>query len=67
MGPFDTRAVGANCVTVGVGGQFSTVQAAIDSISASGENLKTLALTGTVSVTNGSAAITFSVAPVVEI
>lgn len=52
--------LGSNVVTVGVGGQYSTIQAAIDSIT---DNLPVNHNTGTVSVTNGSAQITFSAAP----
>lgn len=51
---------GANTVTVGAGGQYTDIQAAIDSIT---DNLPVSYSTGTVSVTNGSAQITFSSAP----
>ena len=52
--------LGANTITVGAGGQHSTIQSAIDSIT---DNLPLSYNTGTVSVTNGSATITFSSAP----
>lgn len=55
--------LGANTVTVGAGGQFSSIQAAIDSIT---DNLPVSYNTGTVSVTNGSAQITFSSAPAAD-
>lgn len=55
-----TNGLGDNVVTVGVGGQYSNIQAAIDSIT---DNLPDNYSTGTVSVTNGSATITFSSAP----
>lgn len=50
----------ANVVTAGLGGQYSTIQAAINSFT---NNLPAFLSTGTVNVTNGSTAITFSVAP----
>lgn len=52
--------LGSNVLTVGVGGGFSTIQDAIDSIT---DNLQVNYNTGTVAVTNGSATITFSGAP----
>lgn len=47
-------------ITVGKGGRFSAIQAAIDSIT---DNLPVNYNTGTVAVTNGSATITFSSTP----
>lgn len=55
--------LGSNILTVGVGGGFSTIQSAIDSIT---DNLPVSYNTGTVSVTNGSAQITFSSAPAAD-
>lgn len=52
-----------NAITVGDGGQYSTIQSAIDSIT---DNLPVNYSTGTVSVTNGSATITFSSAPAAD-
>ena len=52
--------LGSSTITVGAGGRYSTIQAAIDSIT---DNLPVNHSSGTVNVANGSAQITFSAAP----
>lgn len=56
----EVATLGSNVLTVGDGGMYSTIQEAIDSIT---DNLPINYSTGTVSVTSGSATITFSSAP----